>query len=732
MKIKFDESGKAIGGKKDKKAITAANVKKFSLTPKRVDEGTHNVVTPKEKKSLVTQKRVDEKAHHLIQHVEGSKWFDYQFDEVNDHKQSQGETVNSGDKSKMLEDQAAALLNRDIELYEAWYRSKNKSDADWLTNVANKGTFADRLSVVQLKVQRSPVHTINHLIQLVAIVEKKGLRESTSALKVLKDLFVQDLLPPNRKLVFLKSRPVNRYNETEDKSGKKKRLIMWKFEADLKECYQKFTHALQEMAGSAVEGVAQNTCTAMAELLWERPEQEQFLLTALVNKLGHPTHKIGAKVAQLLETLVEKHTKMRLIVVNEVKQLIFRKNISEKAQNYAVHFLRRIMLNAGESDLAFVLIQIYLALFRIIIANDKHDHKLLPLLIAGVNKAFPYAKGKTEGLVNEVEGLYTLVQTSKLSTALNVLKLLFQIHNNTEGLSDRFYQSFYRRLLNIHSTSMDEQFFSLIQKVLQNDSVLPRVRAFLKRLFQISLASTPAFAASSLLICSMLMKDRPNLLNLPSQEKTVKLELESGIKIEQPESNGPTKSINSKFLDDDDSDEMESSKGNDNMPHGWIHRRISSSKKGAKRPRLSSSVNSGTVYDPHARNPLFARADLAVDVELSLFAKHYHPTVASLAKDLLEGNPIKFGGDPLVDLSTMRFLEGIVLKTPATTSKKKQKDKSGKSSMKEEKNEDIEDEIGDPFGNEDPDIDADLNGDDGGENNFSGGSDAEESDMEME
>jgi len=53
-----------------------------------------------------------------------------------------------------------------------------------------------------------------------------------------------------------------------------------------------------------------------------------------------------------------------------------------------------MIFDAGEFELAMQLIQIYLRLFRILILNDKlNEHRLLPLLVAGLNRAFPYAKG---------------------------------------------------------------------------------------------------------------------------------------------------------------------------------------------------------------------------------------------------------------------------------------------------------------------------------------------------
>lgn len=74
--------------------------------------------------------------------------------------------------------------------------------------------------------------------------------------------------------------------------------------------------------------------------------------------------------------------------------VVCRKNISEKAQLYAVHFLSRIILNAGESELAVKLLQIYFALFRILIVKNQKNHRLLSLVVSGANRALPYAKGR--------------------------------------------------------------------------------------------------------------------------------------------------------------------------------------------------------------------------------------------------------------------------------------------------------------------------------------------------
>jgi hypothetical protein len=53
-----------------------------------------------------------------------------------------------------------------------------------------------------------------------------------------------------------------------------------------------------------------------------------------------------------------------------------------------------MLMDAGEFELALQLIQVYLRLFRILVLKDAlNEHKLFPLLIIGLNRAFPYAKG---------------------------------------------------------------------------------------------------------------------------------------------------------------------------------------------------------------------------------------------------------------------------------------------------------------------------------------------------
>lgn len=46
----------------------------------------------------------------------------------------------------------------------------------------------------------------------------------------------------------------------------------------------------------------------------------------------------------------------------------------------------------------------------------------------------------------------------------------------------------------------------------------------------------------------------------------------------------------------------------------------------------------GDGYKPEVRNPLFARADLTTDTELTLLSRHYHPSVSHFAQSIIRGN----------------------------------------------------------------------------------------------
>ncbi|KHN76249.1 Uncharacterized protein F23B12.7 [Toxocara canis] len=322
------------------------------------------------------------------------------------------------------EEWRAHLCTADDEL-RPMERKRAGSEAAWLRTVVVQGTAADKTSAMEVLVHRSPVHALSHLTMLVSIIEKKNTREAYSLLGVLKELFINELLPPNRKLIPFSMRPIAKLNilSAGSQQNMERRLILWKFESDLKRVFETFVNAVERLADGTVENVCAEACRTALDLLAERPEQEQM------------------------------------------------------------------QLRAGEVDLATSLLNIYIGLFRMLVAKQKMDEKMLSALLTATNRAFP------------------------------------------EGVSDRFYAALYRRLLDVeNSAAQESQLFGLLLKTLKNDSVDQRVTAFIKRLLQLSLNRSSAFAAAALVLVSKLLEDRPSLLLL--SKKVDKMTDANSVKME--------------------------------------------------------------------------------------------------------------------------------------------------------------------------------------------------------
>jgi ribosome biogenesis protein MAK21 len=83
-----------------------------------------------------------------------------------------------------------------------------------------------------------------------------------------------------------------------------------------------------------------------------------------VNKLGDPAKKMGSRALYYLQQLLEEHPRMKKVVVEEVERLLFRNNISKRAQYYGICFLNVIKLDGEHASLGHKLITVYLAFFK--------------------------------------------------------------------------------------------------------------------------------------------------------------------------------------------------------------------------------------------------------------------------------------------------------------------------------------------------------------------------------
>jgi hypothetical protein len=70
-----------------------------------------------------------------------------------------------------------------------------------------------------------------------------------------------------------------------------------------------------------LEFIKEKALKAISRLLAAKPEGEQALLAALVNKLGDPSRKLASDAAYLLGQLLLEHPAMKPVVVREVRFL---------------------------------------------------------------------------------------------------------------------------------------------------------------------------------------------------------------------------------------------------------------------------------------------------------------------------------------------------------------------------------------------------------------------------
>ena len=110
--------------------------------------------------------------------------------------------------------------------------------------------------------------------------------------------------------------------------------------------------------------------------------------------------------------------------------------------------------------------------------------------------------------------MYKIVHVEKFSIALAALKVLFQIQILNKSLSDRYYSSFYRRLLTVNSSTHDTEFFNLLERTILADDVTERAKAFLKRVLQLALCNPPAFATAALLLYFKVSQQRKGIVKL--------------------------------------------------------------------------------------------------------------------------------------------------------------------------------------------------------------------------
>ncbi|XP_059475304.1 CCAAT/enhancer-binding protein zeta [Neocloeon triangulifer] len=530
---------------------------------------------------------------------------------------------------------------------------KNRYQNNWMQTIMSKGTLGDKVAAQIVQVQNSPLHSLSALSSLIGMVKVGKKKESLQVMENLVELWLNDLLRPDTKLIPFNARPLAALEKL-DQTQSAKCLLYWWFEGKLKDQYTNFVKALDQISKDSVDSIKSKAISCLSQLLTANPEQEQLILSQLVNKLGDPQQAIASKTMHDLQQVLRKHPNMQPVVLEEVERMIFRPNIQSKAQYYAVCFLVQFHLSHEDKKLATAMINLYFCLFKVCINKGELESKLLQILLNGVKRAFPYAKDSFVGtLADHLDTLHKLIHVSSFGIALHALCLLYQVAQASSLIEDRFYSSLYKKLLDpeVIKTKHHALFLNIVYKSVNKDTQIPRAQAFIKRLLQLALSAPCNLASSLLYLISQLVSKRKDLITLETKTG------EERAKFDDDDEDDEEKYVDVKL--DDEEKQSENPLPKPSGSWSWV-----AENKGQK------SKSDQTDYQPFTRNPTFARAEKVGLRELSLLANHHHPTVALFAQNILNGENIRYSGDMLVDFSATRFLDRFCFKNPKKESLK--------------------------------------------------------------
>ena len=395
---------------------------------------------------------------------------------------------------------ADSIYANELRLFKQGQNGQSAKDEHWVENTMRKGTLKDRIAAMAVTLSGDPLHKFYALDGLMSMVGcstsdsgsgggKTNSRVAQLTAEALEDLFINTLLPPNRKLLTLAQRPLSQYedeynnnpnddNEDIVESGNKKKnknrkkssssssnvkktlspriLLLWRFEELIREKYDLYLR--QYMAQTLQDGVELQkiaTLRSASNLLSSNPEGEIQLLNMMVNKLGDPEKKTVAAAGHQLRIVLQEHTNMQTVVAREVQQLAHRPQLSPKALYNCIVFLNQLQLRkptATETETAdshtfslpASLIKTYFRLFEVAVAQDKikkrkksssksssldgtMKSRLLSALLTGVNRAHPYLPEKDRDMEEHVDALYRIVHTSPPGACTQALMLLFHL-----------------------------------------------------------------------------------------------------------------------------------------------------------------------------------------------------------------------------------------------------------------------------------------------------------------
>ncbi|XP_031841757.1 nucleolar complex protein 1 [Nomia melanderi] len=588
------------------------------------------------------------------------KWYEEYPKQEEPSKHSKSETEVSN-----LKDEAKRYFDAETSAYQLKESKSRDSEAAWLKTALTQGTTSDKVAAAVILIQDNPKCNLTRLTMLINQVRTIKHNQCIMVIKSLRDLFLSDLLHPEFKLLKFEEQNLHEIDQNNTKeaivktnASRRKLMVHWYFEDQLHEQYERFIMSLAAIASDTVDANREAAISVMTDLLIGNSEQEHKLLELIINKIGDPSNKVGSKVIFCLNKLLHEHPNMKLVVLREVEKLLFRKNVMQRAQYYAICLLTQFILSKDDEQIASTLIEVYFAFFKACLKKGEPDSRMMAAILTGVNRAYPFAKMDSNILHNHIDSVYKVVHIGSFNVSLNALNLLYQVTGKDEAQANRFYSTFYRKLLDPQIGVVNKRalFLNLLYRVLQKDNKIPRLYALIRRSLQIALYFPANMTCAILYIISKIIHSHKELRTLLLKSQTYIKAKHEDVEIEDTS----FKDINT-FDKPNTSSEDSILLTNITMGLG-MNEETKPDLKVENDTKIELSKQKD--YDPFYRNPLYAGVTEGLNTELITLSKHYHPSVSLFASTIIEGKFIDYTGDPLEDLSLMRFLDRYVFKNP--------------------------------------------------------------------
>ncbi|CAH1707726.1 unnamed protein product [Aphis gossypii] len=552
-----------------------------------------------------------------------------------------------GNSTKLSASEIEALrLEAEKVLEHQPQTDKKKS---WITEIAKQGTYSDKIAALTIKIQEDPLHNIAALQNLVHMVKIGKKQQCSLVIDSLTELFTRVLL--KTELLPFEHQPLSELSKVDDLKQRKLLLSSWLFEEKLKNLYSGFVEALSTVGLDSVPVNREKSISAMYKLLISSTECEMQIIKYLVNKFGDTVHKVASKAMYTLRLVLKHRSNLNLTVFEEVRKLLFRSNIKQRAQYYGICFLTQI----DTKEMAKEVIELYLSFFKACVKTGAIDSRLIGALLVGVNKSYPHVRSGIQS--EQIQTMYKIVHLAPFNISLQALLLIRQLENN-----DRYYSALYKKIFdeNLITTSHQAICIHLIYKSIWDDKCPERMVAFMKRIFQMCLYCPVPLVTGIFCMSSRLMKKHKGILG-KSKFEDVETEI-------IPK---PLAILNDKIKDEEIEEEkyfdVQSNLTDSTeapLKSSWYHVKAPQI---IKEPQLIEGPKEREIrnfYDYTARNPRFSGGEHAVLAELIPLSRHYHPTVETFAKRLISGKSIYYDGNPLADFTLLHFLDRFSFKNP--------------------------------------------------------------------